>query len=53
MISLVFPKLELRIGERVILTDNIIVSDRLINGSIDTIKHTDMTSKPLFVVHYM
>ena len=32
-------KLKLCVGARVILTDNISVSDRLINGSIGTVKH--------------
>ena len=32
-------KLKLCVGARVMLTDNISVSDRLINGSIGTVKH--------------
>ena len=31
----------------VILTDNINFSDRLINGSIGTVRHLDIRSKPL------
>ena len=34
-------KLKLCVGARVMLTDNISVSDRLINGSIGTVKHLD------------
>ena len=34
-------KLKLCVGARVILTDNISVSDRLINGSLGTVKHLD------------
>ena len=41
-------KLKLCVGARVMLTDNnISVSDRLINGSIGTVKHLDRRSKPL------
>ena len=35
------------------LPDNIGVSDRLINGSIGTVKHLDRRSKPLFSTIYM
>ena len=40
-------KLKLCVGTRVMLTDNISVSERLINGSIGTVKHLDKISKPL------
>ena len=40
-------KLKLCVGARVMLTDNISVSDRLINGSTGTVKHLDRRSKPL------
>ena len=40
-------KLKLSDGASAMLTDNVSVSDRLINGSIGTIKHLDRTSKPL------
>ena len=40
-------KLKLCIDARVMLTDNISFSDRLINGSIGTVKHLDRISKPL------
>ena len=35
------------VGARVMLTDNISVSDRLINGSVGTVKHLDTRSKSL------
>ena len=35
------------------LTDNISVSDRLINGSIGTVKHLDRRSKPLCSTIYV
>ena len=35
------------VGARVMLTDNISVSDRLLNGSIGTVKHLVRRSKPL------
>ena len=35
------------------LTDSISVSVRLINGSIDTVKHLNMRSKPLFSTIYV
>ena len=35
------------------LTDNIRVSDRLINGSIGAVKHIDRRSKPLFSIIYV
>ena len=38
-------ELKLCVGARVMLTDNISVSDRLINGSIGTVKHLDRRSK--------
>ena len=37
----------------VILTDNISVSDRLINSSIGKVKHLDRRSKPLCSTIYM
>ena len=40
-------KLKLCVGLRLMLTDNISVSDRLINSSIGTVKHLDTRSKPL------
>ena len=49
----VLAKLKLRVGARVILTDNIIVSGRLINGSIGTVKHLDRRSKPLCSLLYV
>ena len=39
--------MKLCVGARLILTNNISVSDRLINGSIGTVKHLDRRSKPL------
>ena len=41
------------VGARVILTDNIIVSGRLINSSIGAVKHLDRRSKPLFSLLYV
>ena len=35
------------------LTDNIIVSDRLINSSIGSVEHLDRRSKPLFSTIYV
>ena len=35
------------------LTDNISVSDRLINGSIGTVKHWDKRAKSLFSTIYV
>ena len=46
-------KSKLCIGARVMLTDNISVSDRLINGSIGTVKHWDRRSKPLCSTIYV
>ena len=46
-------KLKLCVGARVMLTDNISVSDRLINGSIGTVKHWDRRSKPLCSTIYV
>ena len=46
-------KLKLRVGARIILSDNINISDRLINGSIGTVKHLDKKSKPLFSTIYV
>ena len=46
-------KLKLCVGTRVMLTDNISVFDRLINGSIGTVKHLDRRSKPLCSTIYM
>ena len=40
-------KLKLSVGPRIMLTGNISVSDRLINGSIGTVKHINRRSKPL------
>ena len=40
-------KLKLCVGARVMLSDNISVSDRLINGSIGTVKHLDKRSNHL------
>ena len=40
-------KFKLCVGAMVMLTDNISVSDRLINGSIGTVKHLHKKSKPL------
>ena len=37
----------------VMLTDNISVSYRLINGSISTVKHLDVRSKLLFSTIYV
>ena len=46
-------KLKLCVGARVMLTDNISVSGRLINGSIGTVKHLDRRSKPLCSTTYV
>ena len=46
-------KLKLSVGPRIILTDNISVSDRLINGSIGTVKHINRRSKPLCSTIYV
>ena len=46
-------KLKLCVGARVMLTDNVSVSDRLINGSLGTIKHLDRRSKPLCSTIYV
>ena len=46
-------KLKLCVGARVMFTDNINVSDRLINGSIGTVKHLDRRSKPLCSTIYV
>ena len=46
-------KLKLCVGARVMLTDNISVSDRLINGSIGTVKYLDTRSNPLCSEIYM
>ena len=46
-------KLKLCVGVRVMLTDNVSVSDRLINGSIGTVKHLDKRSKPLCSTIYV
>ena len=40
-------------GARTVLTDNIGVSNRLINGSIGTVKHLHMRSKPLCSTVYV
>ena len=39
--------------QRVMLTDNSSVSDRLITGSIDTVKHLDRRSKPFCSTIYV
>ena len=41
------------VGAKVMLTDNISVSHRLINGSIGTVKHLDRRSKPLCSTIYV
>ena len=46
-------KLKLCVGARVMLTDNVSVSDRLINGSLGTIKQLDRRSKPLCSTIYV
>ena len=46
-------RLKLCVGARVILTDNISVSDRLINDSIGTIMHLDKRSKSLCGTRYV
>ena len=46
-------KLKLYVGARVMLTDNVSVSVRLINSSIGTVKHLDIRSKPLFSTIYV
>ena len=46
-------KLKLCVGARVMLTDNISVSGRLINGSIGTVKQLDRRSKPLCSTIYV
>ena len=45
--------MKLFVSARVILTDNISVSDRLINGSTGTVQHLGMRSKPLLSTTYM
>ena len=39
--------MELCVGMRVMLTDNVSVSGRLTNGSTGRVQHLDMRSKPL------
>ena len=46
-------KFKLYVVARVMLTDNISVSDRLINGSRGTVKHLDRRSKPLCTTLYL
>ena len=46
-------KFKLCAGARVMLTDKISVSDRLINGSIGTVKHLDRRSRPLCSTIYV
>ena len=46
-------KLKLCVGVRVMFTDNVSVSNRLINGSIGTVKHLDKRSKPLCSTIYV
>ena len=50
--SNLLAKLKLCVGARM-LADNISVFDRLINGSIGTIKHLDMRSKSLYCTLYV
>ena len=45
--------LKLCVGSRVMFTDNTSVSDRLINGSIGTVKHIDRRPKPLCSTIYV
>lgn len=40
-------KLKFCVGAEVMLADNICVSDRIINCSISTVKHLDMSKKTL------
>ena len=46
-------KLKLYVGARVMLTDNISVSGRLINSSVATVRHLDRRSKPLCSTIYV
>ena len=46
-------KLKLCVGARVMLTNNIRVSDRLINGSIGTVKYLDRRLKQLCITIYV
>ena len=46
-------KSKLCVGARVMLTDNISVSGRLINASIGTVKYLDRRSKPLCSTIYV
>ena len=46
-------KFKLCVGAMVMLTDNISVSDRLINGSIGTVRYLDTRSNPLCSEIYM
>ena len=50
-LSLIAPnlpeKLKFYVGAKVMLADNICVSDRIINYSISTVKHLDMSKKTL------
>ena len=46
-------KSKLCVGATVMLTDNISVSDRLINGLIGTVKHLDRRLKPLCSTIYV
>ena len=48
-----YAKLKLYVDARVMLTDNISVSDRLINGSLGTIKDLDRRSKPFCSTIYV
>ena len=41
------------VGARVMLTDNVSVFDKLINGLGSTVKHLDMRSKPFFSKIYV
>ena len=49
----VLAELKLCGGDRVMLTDNINVFDRLINGSIRTVKHLDVRSNSLCSTIYV
>ena len=55
LVSLKLPTYlqNLWVSARVMLTDNISVSNRLINGSIGTVKYLDTRSKPLCSKIYM
>ena len=46
-------KLKVCVGARLMLTYKISISDRLINGSIGTVKHLDKKNKPLNSIIYL